>query len=257
MRGDLNEQLQRAQASAGDTDKSQQLILGVGIFLIISFIVCIIAGTAFFIKMVDKFVDTDTTTASQTQGNLPGAFSSGGETTNSNSFTGKLKNRSEAMEVTKNFQFGTVDGTTYHSNFSGITFTAPSDWVLSPVEDTKKTTTALLHPKDFSASSENLSQSVIISYEVMSYYGYNSIEDAMASTITLATGGMNNSMVDDNVSLSLGGRDFKGIIYKKTMGSGFEYYNEVIFAEVQGYALKIQIQANTQGELSSILSMFS
>ncbi len=251
MRGDLNDQLQRAQAGVAE-DKAPKYIVIAAAVLLVSFLVAVIAGTVFFIKALDKFSEPspDTTTGQTAQG---GIFGSSVTTTKKSAFGGFGKTQAGNQQLTSNFQYGKVDGTSYYSEFSGISFNAPSGWTLTSFNGS---TTNLLYPKDFSASSENLSASVVLSYEAMSAKSYSSASDALKSSIIIANTGDNAQMLDENVSAKFGGNKFTGIRYKKTMDASYAYYVEVLCAEVNGYALKITVQANTEEELNSVIAMF-
>ncbi len=252
MRGDLNDQLQRAQAGAGE-DKAPKYIVIAAAVLLVSFLVAVIAGTVFFIKVLDKFSepsDYDSSVESTSRVNIFGSSSS---TTAKSSFSGFGKTQAGNQQLTSSFRYGKVDGTSYYSEFSGISFNAPSGWTLTSFSGS---TSNLLYPKDFSASSEDLSSSVVLSYEAMSAKSYSSASDALKSSITIANTGDNAQMMDENVSKTFGGNKFTGIKYKKTMDENYAYYVEVLCAEVNGYALKITIQTNTEDELNSVISMF-
>ncbi|MDO4833145.1 MAG: hypothetical protein Q4A45_07085 [Clostridia bacterium] len=251
MRGDLNDQLQRAQAGVTE-DKAPKYIVIAAAVLLVSFLVAVIAGTVFFIKALDKFSEPspDTTAGQTAQG---GIFGSSVTTTRKSAFGGFGKTQAGNQQLTSNFQYGKVDGTSYYSEFSGISFNAPSGWTLTSFNGS---TTNLLYPKDFSASSENLSASVVLSYEAMSAKSYSSASDALKSSIIIANTGDNAQMLDENVSAKFGGNKFTGIRYKKTMDASYAYYVEVLCAEVNGYALKITVQANTEEELNSVIAMF-
>ena len=90
----------------------------------------------------------------------------------------------------------------------------------------------------------------------MSAKSYSSASDALKSSIIIANTGDNAQMLDENVSAKFGGNKFTGIRYKKTMDASYAYYVEVLCAEVNGYALKITVQANTEEELNSVIAMF-
>ena len=246
MRGDLNDQLQRAQARVGE-DKAPKYIVIAAAVLLVSFLVAVIAGTVFFIKALDKFTEPSSSDSSITTTGQANIFGTTSSTTKKSAFAGFGKTQAGNQQLTSSFQYGKVDGTSYYSEFSGISFNAPSGWTL---------TSNLLYPKDFSASSEDLSSSVVLSYEAMSAKSYSSASDALKSSIAIANTGDNAQMMDENISEKFGGNKFTGIKYKKTMDETYAYYVEVLCAEVNGYALKITIQTNTEDELNSVISMF-
>lgn len=254
MRGDLNDQLQRAQAGVAE-DKAPKYIVIAAAVLLISFLVAVIAGTVFFIKALDKFSEPTTSDTTVGATGQVGIFGSSVTTTKAASgFAGFGKTQAGNQQLTSSFKYGKIDGTSYYSEFSGIGFKAPSGWTLTSFSGS---TSNLLYPKDFSASSEDLLCSVVLSYEAMSAKSYSSAADALKSSITIANTGDNAQMLDEGVSEKFGGNKFTGIKYKKTMDETYAYYVEVLCAEVNGYALKITVQTNTEEELNSVIAMFS
>ena len=246
MRGDLNDQFQRAQ-TAMDDDNSQKIIIGVAAFMAVAFIAMVVAGIVFFVKTVDKFVEAEPETHINREivtqvDRLNDQLFNGGANSNAN----------QQGQVNSTFAYGTVDGTSYYSELSGISFRAPSDWSFTSYAESIAPTS----PKDLTASSGNMSSSVIIQYENMKMYGYKSIDDAIASVTKIAQG-QNNQIVDKNAKTKWGGNKFDGIIYKKEFVSGYPTYYEVVCAQIGEYCLKITLSASSDSELSVLRSYFN
>ncbi|MBQ2499909.1 MAG: hypothetical protein II522_00370, partial [Clostridia bacterium] len=62
MRGDLNDQFQRAQSAANGDNTSERVIIGVAIFMAVCFIAMIVGITVFVVKTLDKFVEAEPAT---------------------------------------------------------------------------------------------------------------------------------------------------------------------------------------------------
>lgn len=253
---DLNEQFQRAQAVQTNEGMPKWLIaLIVGMILSLGLI--IVMGTVFIVKMLDKVVaapsDSDSSYSQEySEDSGVDIFGTGNADSDS---TGGTTNRfqSSSKDVTANFKFGTVSGTSYYSSFSGVSFKAPSDWSVSSYAESKYVN--LLSPKDMSASSKDMSETVIISYEAMKSHFYEDIREALSTQIRMATTGT-NTMINDNVSASYGGNQFTGILYKKS-SEFYTGYIQVMVAEVNGYVLEIYVESDTQEELNTVLEMLS
>ncbi|MDO5449066.1 MAG: hypothetical protein Q4F70_05605 [Clostridia bacterium] len=238
MRGDLNDQFQRAQTASGE-DNSQKIIVGAAIFLAFVFLAMVIAGLVFFVKTVDKFVEAEPETHINRE-----------LVTQVNELNQQLYPDVNTNSGSSNFQYGTVEGTNYYSEFSGIKFTPTSDWVLTSYAESLASSS----PKDLTASSGNLSSSVIIQYESMKNYGYSSIDDAIASAKTIAEQ-QNNRIIDSKAQTKWGGNKFEGIIYEKNF-SGYLTYYEVLCTQINGYCLKITISAGSEQDLSIVRAYF-
>mgnify|MGYP003291925117 CR=1 FL=1 len=249
MRGDLSDQLQRAQSSVDKDDQSNKIIIGVAIIILVAFIAAVIAGTIFIIKFVDKVIDTPydgptgiVTNQYMTNGNAGGLFSGGNE---------------GSQIGDSNFIYGTVDNNKYYSQFSGITFYPGEDWMITSYADNRSSTRA---PKDITASGPRLSSSVTILYENMASYNYSSAEDALTSVKTMINSNQSSTVyeiIDDNAIVKWGGNKLRGIIYTSQVMNSYKYYTEVLVAEINGYALKISIKANSNEELEIVRSYFS
>lgn len=251
---DLNEQFRRAQAVTSDTGLPKWIIaLIVG--LILTFGLVIIMGTVFVVKMLDKVVaepsDTDSSYSREySEDSGVDIFGTGNADSDSTAET--TRRYQSSKDITANFKFGTVSGTTYYSSFSGVTFEAPSDWSVSSYSESSYVN--LLSPKDMSASSKDMTETVIISYEAMKSHSYEDIRDALATQIRMASNGT-NTMINENVSLSFGGNQFTGILYKKS-SDFYTGYIQVMVTEVNGYVLEIYVESDTQEELNTVLEMF-
>lgn len=146
------------------------------------------------------------------------------------------------------FQYGTISGTTYKSAFSGITFTAPSNWTLRGGASSGQTSaTAVL---DLDAANPGNTMSVKIEYFALSGGKFNS------STEVLATLKSGITTTKDNIKVQLGGHEFNGFIFRGKNGNQ-NAYSELLVADVSGYAMAIQIIAPTTNDLTTILNMFS
>ena len=245
MHNDLNEQFQRAQAAEMDDGPRKWIVaLIAGAFLVFGLI--IVAGTIFFVKTLDKFFEENPDSGS--------SYSS--EYDADSNFSDRVSDRDYGSSnfVTSNFEYGTVNGNSYYSEFSGISFKAPADWVVTGYSDSSYSN--LLSPRDLSASDDDMSTSVVITYQAMKSHLYTKAEDALEKHIDTATTVENNSLVNSDVTASFGGNQFVGIIYKKTMSDTYSYFTEVLVSEVNGYILEIYIQADTEADLKSTLAMF-
>ncbi len=238
MRGDLNDQFQRAQSATGD-DNSQKVIIGAAIFMAFVFIAMIVAGLVFFVKTVDKFVEAEPETHINRE-----------LVTQINDLNQQLYPDVGTNSASSNFQYGIVDGTSYYSEFSGVKFTAPADWHLTSYAES----IASSSPKDLTASSGNMASSVIIQYESMKNYGYKSIDDAIASIINIAET-QNNTILDKKAQTKWGGNKFEGVIYKKEF-AGYPTYYEVVCTQLNGYCLKITLSASSEQDLSILRAYF-
>lgn len=229
MRGDLNDQFQRAQGVSADDNTSQKIIIAVAITLAVCFILIVIVGVIFITKTMDKFVDAEGTESYNTE-----------VVTDD---TGAI-----VATPTTEFQYGVIDGTTYYSSFSGIRFAAPSDWMFTSYETARPSKS----PKDMSASGNNMSCSVVLQYESIQSNRYNSVTDALDSTQKMIDS-YGYKVLDSNASAKWGGNMFTGMIFVDT----FNNYKEVLVAEVNGYVLKISLTASSDTNLSIIRSYFS
>ena len=246
MRGDLNDQFQRAQ-TAMDDDNSQKIIIGVAAFMAFAFIAMVVAGIVFFVKTVDKFVEAEPET------HINREIVTQMDRLNDQLFNGGTgSSLSGEDQSTSTFQYGSVDGTSYYSELSGISFRAPSDWNFTSYAEKIAPTS----PKDLTASSGNMASSVIIQYENMKMYGYKSIDDAIASVTKIAQG-QNNQIVDKSAKTKWGGNKFEGIIYKKEFVSGYPTYYEVVCTQIGDYCLKITLSASSDSDLSVLRSYFN
>lgn len=247
MRGDLNEQFQRAQNAAGADNTSEKVIIGVAIFVAVCFIAMVIGITVFIVKTIDKFIEAEPATNINpeivTRINEANKNIFGGDTTDSGS--------SGSYSGDPNFKFGEVNGTKYYSEYSGVSFTAPGDWILTSYAGTSSSSS----PRDMSATGNNMSSSVVIQYENMKANGYTSADDALNSTRTVASS-QNNSLVDDKASAKWGGNKFRGIIYKNTVVAAYPTYCEVLCAEVNGYVLRITLSAGSENDLAILRTYF-
>ncbi len=245
MRGDLNDQFQRAQSAGSDDNTSEKIIIIVSIIVALCFISIIIGGTVFFVKTLDKFIDAEPATNINpelvTQINDINSKIYGG-TSSTTSGTGAVTTGSDG------FEFGSVDGTTYYSKFSGISFVAPSDWIMTSYA----TNNPSRSPKDMSASGNGMGCSVTLQYESMKYNNYGDASDALESTKKMIEN-YGYTIIDNNATSKWGGNKFKGIIFKDTFGS----YKEVLVSEVNGYVLKITISGSDETNLSICRSYFN
>ena len=89
-----------------------------------------------------------------------------------------------------------------------------------------------------------------------SWYGYKSIDDAIASVTKIAQG-QNNQIVDKSAKTKWGGNKFEGIIYKKEFVSGYPTYYEVVCTQIGDYCLKITLSASSDSDLSVLRSYFN
>lgn len=233
MRGDLSDQLNRAQSAVDKDDTSNKILIGVAIFVLVAFIGAVLALTIFAVKFLDKFANTEYDGPTVINGSsLSPTYAYGGGSSSAN------------------IVYGTVENNVYHSSFSGITFAPTSDWILTSYADN-------FSNKDLSASGPNLATSVTIVYEDMKAYNYSSAEDALELTETLIKNqaSAQYTVVDKNAVAKWGGHKFKGLIYKS---EGFtSYYMEVLVTEVDGFVLEISIKGDTEDDLSIVRSYFS
>lgn len=247
MRGDLNDQFQRAQSAANGDNTSEKVIIGVAAFMAIAFIAMVIGITVFIVKSLDKFIEAEPAT------NINPELVTQINDLNNQIFNGGSQNPDGSGSVASdaNFKFGTVNGTSYYSEFSGVSFTAPADWLFtSYASDTVSTS-----PKDLSATGNHMSSSVIIQYESKKANGYQNASDALVSTQTVATG-QNNTIVDNKASAKWGGNKFVGIIYKNEVVPSYPTYYEVLVAEVNGYILRISLSAASENDLAILRTYF-
>ena len=146
------------------------------------------------------------------------------------------------------FQYGTVSGTTYRSAFSGITFTAPSNWkVTGGTQTGQSSSTAVM---DLDASNPDGTMSVKMEYFSKNGGQYGSSGELLAalkSSITTSK---------DDIHLQIGGRNFEGFLFRGKNG-GKNAYSEILATEVDGYILVLQIIAPKTSDITTILNMFS
>lgn len=244
MRGDLNDQFQRAQSATSDDNTSEKVIIGVSIFVAVCFIAMIVGITIFVVKTLDKFIETEPSTNISRElvtqiNDLNNQIFNGGSTSGD---TGSVTAASDG------FEYGTIEGTTYYSRFSGITFAAPNDWILTSYASNNPSRS----PKDMSASGNGMNCSVTIQYENMKTNNYRSAEAALDSTQKMIDS-YGYTVLEKNASVKWGGNKFTGIIFKDT----FSNYKEVLVAEVNGYILKISLSASSDTNLSICRSYFN
>ncbi|MBQ0136235.1 MAG: hypothetical protein KBS43_05830 [Oscillospiraceae bacterium] len=250
MRGDLNDQFQRAQNAANDDNTTQKIIIGVSIFVAFCFFAIIIAGVVFFCKTADKFINTEPVTSINRElvteiNDINSQLFGNGSTSNTGSNIGS--NTAGGL-TNSDFEFGTITGTTYRSNFSGLTFVAPNDWILTSYA----TSSPSKSPKDMSASGNGMNCSVTLQYESMKTNGYKNADDSLESTQKMIDS-YGYSVIDKNAVAKWGGNKFSGIIFKDTFGN----YKEVLVSEVNGYVLKITLSGSTEDNLAICRSYFS
>ncbi|NLL62756.1 MAG: hypothetical protein GX241_00695 [Ruminococcaceae bacterium] len=251
MRGDLNDRLQRAQVSKGKDKAPTIVVVGV-VTLFFGFLFCAIVGTALIVKTIDRFSGNP----SESDGGVKSGFEdataqfdpyqAGGGNTN-----GYIASMEERDAAAAKFVYGTVDGTSYYSSMSGISFKAPSNWTLTSYASDR---VSKISQKDMSASNaENFNQSVTLNYLSLLSNSYSSVDDVINRAKNTATTGVNNQMVDENVTANFGGRSFKGVRYKNV---AYNFYTEILVTEVDTYALEIAIKADTEAEIAAIRAMF-
>ena len=242
MRGDLNDRFQRAQSAANGDNTSEKVIIGVAVFVAVCFLLIIVGMTIFAVKTIDKFIDAEPATKinpeTVTRINDAGNRIFGGDTSDSGS-------------TDSNFRFGTVNGTSYYSEYSGVSFTAPSDWILTSYASSG----AASSMKDMTGTGNSMRSSVIIQYESKKANGYESVDDALKTTFTVASS-QNNTLVDDRASAKWGGNKFTGVIYKNSVVSSVSTYYEVLVSEVNGYMLRITLSAPSEDELAILRTYF-
>lgn len=146
------------------------------------------------------------------------------------------------------FQYGTISGTTYRSAFSGITFTAPSNWTLRGGASSGQTSSSAV--LDLDASNAGNTMSVKIEFFSLSGGQVGSSTELLA----MLKNGLTTTK--DNIHVQLGGHDFDGFIFRGKNGNS-DAYAELLVTEVSGYAMAIQIIAPTTNDLTTILNMFS
>lgn len=255
MQKDLKDRLQDIQTeNVPNNKKEKKIAIGLAIALVVAILVMIILGTAFVIKIMNALTDSITSAQSGTSV----------ETTtdifgNSGPVQGARPNRpgnqnSNDLSSDVPIKYGSVSGTSYFSEFSGLSFDAPDDWNVQSYENSKFSTS--LSAKDMSASSHDLMTTVSVSYSSMKAHSYNNIKDALESQKKVATRVENNSMVDENIKETIGGNKFIGIRYKKQL-TNQTYFIQSMVTECNGYALEIYIEANTEKEIDRVVDMFS
>ena len=230
---------------------------------LLSIVICLLIAASAVVAqkrfvMLDKVVaapsDSDSSyTQEATTEDLPiDFFGNSGESAGTETTTRRFQSNSN-KDVTANFKFGTVSGTTYFSEFSGVSFKAPAGWSVSSYSGSQYVN--LLSPKDMSASSGDMTETVIISYKAKNSHLYDDVRDALSTQIRMANNG-SNSMLDDSVTADFGGNKFTGILYKKS-SDFYTGYIQVIVAEVNGYVMEIYTESDTQEELETVLEMFT
>ena len=244
MRGDLNEQFQRAQSAAGGDNTSEKVIVGVAVFVAVCFIAIVIGITVFVVKTIDKFIEAEPQT------NINPELVTRINDLNQRAFGGDTTDTSNKY-ADPNFKYGTVNGTSYYSEYSGVSFNAPSDWILTSYAASTPSTST----RDMSATGNRMSSSVIIQYESMKANGYTSLDDALKTSRTTANS-QNNTLVDDKVSAKWGGNKFTGLIYKNTLVASNPTYCEILVAEVNGYILRITLTASSEDNLAILRTYF-
>lgn len=254
---DLNEQFQRAQAVTTN-DGLPKWVIGAIVALVLSLGLVIVMGTVFVVKMLDKVVAAPSNPDSgysqeATTEDMPIDFFGNSEQQSGTETTTKRYQSNSGKDVTANFKFGTVSGTNYFSEFSGVSFKAPTGWSVSSYSGSSYVN--LLSPKDMSASSADMSETVIISYKAKNSHLYDDVRDALSTQIRMANSG-SNSMLNDAVTAGFGGNKFTGILYKKS-SDFYTGYIQVMVAEVNGYVMEIYVESDTQEELNTVLEMFT
>ena len=244
MYNDLKDRLNEIQyEGAPKPVKTPKWVMGLAIALVVLIIVMIIAGTVVVVKVLNTVTDSVTSaadTGGYTQEDSTNRFDRNDRYQNSN-------------KETVPFKYGTVNGTSYYSEFSGVSFDAPDDWNMQGYENNKYANT--VSSRDMSASSRDLMTTVSVTYSSMAAHSYKKVEDALESQKQVATSVENNSMVDDNVREKVGGRSFVGIRYKKEIPNK-TYYIQSMVTEVKGYAMEIYIEADTEKEIEKVIKMF-
>lgn len=245
---DLKKQLstteQGTSRGEGGGDGARKGILIAAIVLFVLFIMFAIVAVFF---LIDKGFSASTQFASQaleTTREFTYADSSayGYSDTDTATATAASGSSGSSGSITA----GTVSGTTYSSAFSGISFSAPSSW-------TVKAGDGDISNPDLEAHNASNTMSAEAQYFDLSGSNYSKASQVVSALKNQVD---SDTIVKDNVSVSIGGHKFKGFIFKGT-SDGSTVYSEILGADVSGYALVIQIIAPTSSNLTTIVNMFS
>ncbi len=145
-----------------------------------------------------------------------------------------------------NFQFGEISGTTYYSPMSGVRFSAPSDWKLNGANSAQSGGAVL----DLDAQDGAGTSSVKIEFYPLSSSGYSSSTEVLAALKGSIT------PTNSNLKANFGGNKFSGFAFTGT-NNGSNAHAEILAADVNGYAMIIQIIAPKAGDVKTIQNMFS
>lgn len=179
------------------------------------------------------------TLASQYTGTFNYDYLYGDETTDAPSDKGGSGNKVGAITA------GVITGNTYKSSFSGVTFTAPDGWTVTGGSNSTS-------QPDLSAHNANSSMSAKAQYFAMdgAYSTPAEIINALKAQID------SSAIAKDNVSVSIGGNNCTGFIFKGQNGKDTAY-SEILACDVNGYCLVFQIIAPDASGLTTVLGMFS
>lgn len=260
---------ERPEKAPAQRDTKKPLIAA-GIALAAVFLLFIIGFGILFFNFLDRFSENDTASGQITtmtysikqRSDLTGGYTGRSVYANTESAydlygedAADLEGDTTLPNVTSNygtgseFQYGTIKGTKYKSKFSGITFDAPSGWVLQGATKSTVTPTSVL---DLDARNSTGSMSVKLQYFSLSGGSYSSTNQVLKAL---------KSQLGDDVTVqdkakNIAGNNFKGFAFDGVSGQDVAR-SQVMVAEVKGYALVLQIVAPSQSDIDNILKNFS
>lgn len=246
---------------------SNKLIIVAAVVIILVFLGAIIGSMFLFTNVIGRFAEDDSaevttiTYSMKTRGTYNYGAGSAYTTGSAYSYDlygddgADMSGETTLPKVTSNygtgseFVYGRVSGTKYHSDFSGMTFDAPSGWTLNGATKADVTATTIL---DLDAYNKTKTMSVKLQYFALSGGNYSSTNDVLKALKAQLGDGVETT----SKTKSIAGNNFKGFSFEGMSGSDVAT-SQVMVAQVKGYALVLQVVAPTQSDIDNILKNFS
>ena len=254
-----------------NVDPGNKPIIAAGIGVAVVFLLFLIGMGILFVSFLGRFAEDDTTTGQVTtmtysikqrsdfQNGYVGRTFAGNVGNAYNLYdeegAAEMEGETTLPNVTSNygsgseFEYGTIKGNTYKSKFSGITFDAPNGWTLKGASKSTVTPTSVL---DLDARNSTGSMSVKMQYFSLSGGNFKSSGDVLNALYKQ----VGSDVEVKATSRKIGGNNFTGFAFDGMNGQDTAR-SEVLVAQVNGYALVIQIVAPTQKDIDNILKNFS
>lgn len=254
-----------------NVDPGNKPIIAAGIGIAVVFLLFLVGMGILLVSFLGRFAEDDTATGQVTTftysikqrsdfqngyagrtfaGNVGNAYELYGE-----EGAAEMEGETTLPKVTSNygsgseFEYGTIKGSTYKSEFSGITFDAPSGWTLRGASKSTVTPTSVL---DLDARNSTGTMSVKLQYFSLSGGNYTS----SGQVLNALKAQVGDGVKVEGKSKKIAGNNFTGFAFDGMNGQDAAR-SEVLVTQVNGYALVLQVVAPDQDDIDNILKNFS